>query len=61
MTSKTSRRNFLKVSGSLAAGAAVAGCVAPMAPTTTGMEDSGPTSERIALRFLNKWGLRCAP
>ena len=54
MTSKTSRRDFLKVSGSLVAGAAVAGCVAPVAPT--GMEDSGPSSERVALRFLNKWG-----
>ncbi len=56
MTSKSSRRDFLKVSGSVVAGAAVAGCVAPAAPTTTGMDDSGPTSERIALRFLNKWG-----
>ncbi len=56
MASKSSRRDFLKVSGSVVAGAAVAGCVAPAAPTTTGMDDSGPTSERIALRFLNKWG-----
>ena len=56
MTSKTSRRDFLKVSGGLVAGAAVAGCVAPVAPTAGDMEDSGPSSERVALRFLNKWG-----
>ena len=53
MTSRTSRRDFLKVSGSLAAGAALAGCVAPAAD----QGDAGaPSSERIALRFLNKWG-----
>ena len=54
MTGKSSRRDFLKVSGSLVAGAAVAGCVAPVAPTTT--DSAGPASERVALRFLNKWG-----
>ncbi|MCY3993162.1 MAG: extracellular solute-binding protein [Caldilineaceae bacterium] len=56
MTIKSSRRDFLKVSGSLVAGAAVAGCVAPVAPPAAGMEDSAPSSERVALRFLNKWG-----
>ena len=57
MTSKTSRRDFLRVSGGLAAGAALAGCVAPVAPTAAGTGDSAdPSSERVALRFLNKWG-----
>ena len=32
----------------------MAGCVAPVAPTTTDSAD--PASERVALRFLNKWG-----
>ena len=57
MTSKSSRRDFLRVSGGLVAGAAVAGCVAPVAPSAAGTEGSAaPTSERVALRFLNKWG-----
>ncbi len=53
MTGKSSRRDFLKVSGGLVAGAAVAGCVAPMPPAA---DSAGPSSERVALRFLNKWG-----
>ena len=57
MTSKSSRRDFLRVSGGLVAGAAVAGCVAPVAPSAAGTEGSAaPASERVALRFLNKWG-----
>ena len=55
MTGKSSRRDFLKVSGGLVAGAAVAGCVAPMPPAADG-KAAAPSSERVALRFLNKWG-----
>ena len=46
------------MSGGLAAGAALAGCVpAGTVAPAAGQEDaSAPSSERVALRFLNKWG-----
>ena len=56
MASKVSRRSFLKVSGGLVAGAALAGCVAPAPPVASEGDSAGPSSERVALRFLNKWG-----
>ena len=54
MASKSSRRSFLKVSGGLVAGAALAGCVAPAPPVASEGDSAGPSSERVALRFLNK-------
>lgn len=59
MTSKSSRRDFLRIAGGLVAGTALAGCVpaGTVAPPAASQEDgTAPSTERVALRFLNKWG-----
>jgi len=59
MASRLSRRDFLRMAGSLTAGTVLAGCVAPgtVAPPAVSQEvAAAPAAERISLRFLNKWG-----
>ena len=57
MERKPSRREFLGWVGGLAAGSALAACVSPvMDGSGMGSDMQSPSSDRVALRFLNKWG-----